>query len=68
MKVDWDNVAMWSFMGGLYAFACGLLIAISVFAVSTPWPAKWILIPLWMSIAGLWGFLTIMLGRRAFKS
>jgi hypothetical protein len=67
MKIDLMDVAMWSFFGGLYAFACTLLIGISIAAVCAPWPVNLVFIPLWLAIAGMWIFLTIMLGQRVLE-
>ena len=62
-----ENIAMWSFVGALYAFACSMLIGISIAMVCAPWPAKAIFIPLFLAVLGMWVFLTIMVGARMLE-
>jgi hypothetical protein len=67
MKIDPLDIAMWSFFAALYAFSCSLLLGISFAVVCAPWPMRVVLIPLWIATAGLWLFLTIMIGQRVFE-
>jgi membrane-associated PAP2 superfamily phosphatase len=67
MKLDLEDVAMWSFMGAMYAFACSCLIGISIALECAHWPAKLFFGPLWLATVGIWIFLSIMLGQRIYE-
>lgn len=62
-----ENIAMWSFLGALYALACSMLIGISVAMICAPWPMKAFFIPLFLAMLGMWIFLTIMVWSRVLE-